>query len=198
MITRALLKTIKSDAEEVLASVAKKHGVKISFGSGSFTPDNATLKMEIASFGDDGQAKTKEARDFERNAEVLYGLKPEDLGAIFTLNGREWRLVGAKPRSPKYPFLAECTKSGKVFKLPLNGVARAINGAPKSQTGLTKNIKEGFQRVACNLSPENLCCDGELPMAQVRKRRAALNREWKALEQRVGRTVSEDEIWSWT
>ncbi len=27
-----------------------------------------------------------------------------------------------------------------------------------------------FQKIDCDLSPENLCCDGELPMAQVRRK----------------------------
>ncbi len=190
MITRALLKTIKSDAEAVLASVAEKHGVKISFGNGKFSADNATLKLEIASIAANGQVKTKEATDFERYASA-FGLKPEDLGTIFTYNGREFKLIGAKPRSTKFPLLAEWTKNGKVFKLPKD----AVN--PNIITGLTEAAKQEFLSLASRLSPENLHCDGEVSRTEANRRRAAINREWKDLEQRVGRKITEDQVWTW-
>ena len=195
MITRSLLRTFKADAEAALLDVAKKHNVQISFGNGSFTSENATLKLEIATIGTDGEAKTKEAIDFERYAS-RYGLSPEDLGTIFVYNGTEYKLIGAKPRSTKYPLLAKNVKSGKVYKVPATAIPSSM-GKEVPGFGLTEDAKKNFVRLACNLSPENLSCDGELPMAQVRKRRASLNREWKSLEQTVGRFVSEDEVWSW-
>ena len=32
-----------------------------------------------------------------------------------------------------------------------------------------------FQKIDCDLSPENLCCDGELPMAQVKRKAKMLH-----------------------
>jgi hypothetical protein len=193
MITRTLLRTIRIDAQAALLDVAAKHGVQLTFGNGSFARDgsNASLKLEIAGIANDGAVMTKEATDFKRCA-TSYGLTPKDLGIIFTVNGKQLKLLGCNPRNHKYPIIAMGVKNGKRYKLESDAVK------PVEVVGFTKNIKEGFQRVACSLSPENLCCDGELPMAQVRKRRTALNREWKALEKRAGRTVSEDEVWSWT
>jgi hypothetical protein len=51
-----------------------------------------------------------------------------------------------------------------------------------------------FDALTCRLSPENLCCDGEISRAQVRQRHAAIMREWKALEKQFGGPVSQEEI----
>ncbi len=190
MITRSLLKTIKTDAEAALMDVAAKHGVQFSFGNGTFTTDNASLKLEIAGITDSGVVKTKEATDFERYASS-FGLTPEDLGTTFTYNGREFKLLGCKPRNRKFPLIAENTKSGKRFKLPKDAVK------PATKTGLTEGAKQEFLSLASRLSPENLHCDGEISRAQANKRRAQINREWRDLETQVGRKISEDEVWTW-
>jgi hypothetical protein len=56
---------------------------------------------------------------------------------------------------------------------------------------LTENhLMEAF-RIFGELSPENLCCDGELPMAQVRVKERKLRADLKALEARVGMKLDE-------
>lgn len=50
--------------------------------------------------------------------------------------------------------------------------------------------------VYCQLSPENLSCDGELPMAAVRRRAASLNARLQALFVELGRRVSESEVYA--
>lgn len=62
---------------------------------------------------------------------------------------------------------------------------------------MTKLQKQTFLRLASQLSPENLSCDGELPRYRVRSKYARLMKEWKALEREVGRKVTEDEVWDW-
>ena len=61
--------------------------------------------------------------------------------------------------------------------------------------GITAEQREKFLTLACRLSPENLCCDGEISAAQARRKAKVLNRQWKELEGEVGRKVSEDEVW---
>jgi hypothetical protein len=61
---------------------------------------------------------------------------------------------------------------------------------------LTKAAREQFLSIACQLSPENLCCDGEAPMSYVRKRVKELHKQWANLEQVVGRKVTEDELYT--
>jgi hypothetical protein len=62
-------------------------------------------------------------------------------------------------------------------------------------TPLSYQIFQKFLKLATDLSPENLSCDGELPFREVQKRFNALRRKWKMLEDIVGRKVTEEEIW---
>jgi hypothetical protein len=48
-----------------------------------------------------------------------------------------------------------------------------------------------FDRLRCELSPENLFCDGEISRTQAMKKRAAIIRCWKELELIVGHRVQE-------
>jgi hypothetical protein len=52
-----------------------------------------------------------------------------------------------------------------------------------------------FKGLSSMLSPENLSADGELPQSAVRKRKRFLLSEWKRLERKVGRVVTEEEVW---
>jgi hypothetical protein len=63
---------------------------------------------------------------------------------------------------------------------------------------ITREDKRRFLDLACQLSPENLCCDGEISMAQARRREWFVRDKWSKLEAMVGRKVSEDEVWNWT
>jgi hypothetical protein len=49
--------------------------------------------------------------------------------------------------------------------------------------------------VECQLSPENLTCDGELPQYRVRQRAAKLNRQRRTLVAELGREPTDTEIW---
>lgn len=70
---------------------------------------------------------------------------------------------------------------------------RVTNG---TVAALPAALKEQFLQLASQLSPENLTCDGELSRAAVANRRKSLQRQWNALEQRIGRKVTESEVWA--
>ena len=59
---------------------------------------------------------------------------------------------------------------------------------------LSEGLLERFDRVANELSPEWLTCDGELSRAEVRRKLKRLKAEWRALEAEAGRAVTEDEV----
>jgi hypothetical protein len=44
-----------------------------------------------------------------------------------------------------------------------------------------KDLQNLVDRLSCQLSPENLCCDGELPMREVRSRAKLYNGTYKDL-----------------
>lgn len=62
---------------------------------------------------------------------------------------------------------------------------------------MTKTQKQKFEMLSNRLSPENLCCDGEISRTQVKVRYRLIKKEWRELEKEVGRTVSEEEVEGW-
>jgi hypothetical protein len=62
---------------------------------------------------------------------------------------------------------------------------------------IPSDLMEQFVNVATAFSPENLCCDGEASPAQVKKTMKRLTAEWKALEKKAGRKVTEEEVWGY-
>jgi hypothetical protein len=58
-------------------------------------------------------------------------------------------------------------------------------------------LKERFLSLSSQLSPENLCCDGELRGAALKRKEADLRRQWHELEKEAGQSVSEEETWAW-
>jgi len=60
---------------------------------------------------------------------------------------------------------------------------------------LSKAMKDRFLTLACALSPENISWDGERPKADIARERACLLAQWRALENKVGRPVTEMEVW---
>lgn len=52
--------------------------------------------------------------------------------------------------------------------------------------------------VECDLSPENLSCDGEVSLTYQRQKYRQLMKKRKVLIRELGRTVSEDEIWDYS
>ena len=62
---------------------------------------------------------------------------------------------------------------------------------------MTKKQKEKFESLSCQLSPENLTCDGELSNSEVQSRYCKLKKEWRKLEAQVGHNVSESDVWKW-
>lgn len=60
---------------------------------------------------------------------------------------------------------------------------------------MTDEQRQEFENLACALSPEHLHCDGESSPAQAQRKYDAIMKKWRALEDKVGRNVSEDELW---
>tara|TARA_R110002020_G_scaffold6363_1_gene26923 strand:- start:1595 stop:2086 length:492 start_codon:yes stop_codon:yes gene_type:complete len=104
-----------------LVSLAKRHGLQIERGRGTFDADGThfSLKLEISAPNESGELLSKEAKDFQTHA-LSYGLKPEALGQRFKGNvpsGKaEYEIIGAMPRARKYPILAKKLSDGKTYK----------------------------------------------------------------------------------
>lgn len=60
---------------------------------------------------------------------------------------------------------------------------------------MTPELLKAFMNLASRLSPENLHCDGEISRTEARGRERIIRSEWRSLEGKLGRKVSEDEVW---
>lgn len=126
-IDKAVLNCVRSLIEEALKSVnSELEGATISLtGGGTYCAENATIKLELA-LEDNGKVATRAATDYKRNAKWL-GLPSDGIGKVFkAFNGKRYRITGLKPRSKKYPVLAEDVVTGKTFKFPAMSVTNGL------------------------------------------------------------------------
>ena len=101
---------IAEKAEKILAEFAKSEGLILTYDSGSYSDEKFTMRLSFACINEDGIPA-----EFAKKA-VRMGLSPSDYGRVFTVNGRDFRLVGLKSRAPKFPLVAEsCDASKQLF-----------------------------------------------------------------------------------
>lgn len=78
-----------------------------------------------------------------------------------------------------------------------NDWRKMFNKEPLRRPRTPEECKPLFGMLAGMLSPENLCCDGELPYRQVQAKARRLNKAWMELEEIFGREVDESETYRW-
>jgi hypothetical protein len=132
--TRDSIRALRPRLQAALDPVAKELGIQIKAGNAAYDPDGgtATVKVEMAVIGPDGTVARPEARVFQQLARLL-GLQEDDLGKQFSHGGTKFRITGCAARSQKFPILAARVTDGKVFKFPVEAVARGL-GRPYSGT----------------------------------------------------------------
>ena len=89
---------------------------------------------------------------------------------------------------------------GKTF-VPDNTDTAHLNKHLVNPDGSAMTTDDAMWRISgihCELSPENLTCDGELDGASIRRKSRRLNGELRTLERFVGRKVDECEAWDFT
>lgn len=90
-----------------------------------------------------------------------------------------------KTKATKLPvYLQRKLDSAKVFK---------FRKMPDYET--EAGILEALADLDCELSPENLCCDGELSKTETAKKFREIKTAWKFLEKRLGRKVPCEADW---
>jgi hypothetical protein len=93
-----------------------------------------------------------------------------------------------KPEPKGHPCIG-CPDGAKMTCGPCEKIA-----AYRADAIITEALRAQFEDLACQLSPENLTCDGELSRARVNQRRREINQKWAALEREVGHKVDVAEI----
>ncbi len=56
-----------------------------------------------------------------------------------------------------------------------------------------EELMKALDQLCGELEPENISCDGECSMTQIRARQSAIRGEWKEIERKLGKKVSHDE-----
>lgn len=122
MITRATLKVLREDINQALASVGKKHNLKLEAGHISFTESHLTLKVEGTVVG----AKSRDAELYERSA-ALNKLPPLD--TEITLQGKVFIVRGMKSRG-RNCVMIDRKSDGKGYVCDIDTILRAVPKAP--------------------------------------------------------------------
>lgn len=136
------LKTLRADIDAAFASIRQKHGISISIGNISYSPEKATSRVTMVAIGDPSLASDPRAvaqaklqSDFKLYA-PSFGLKPEQYGAIIKHGRDTYKLVGFSPRSPRFPILATNIANGKTFKLPESAIVSLQSKEHKELYGI--------------------------------------------------------------
>ncbi len=105
-IDRQAIKSLREPIEAALEALGTKMGISFQAGNGTYGEETGHFKLLMTVVGADGTAKETMAIDFERDA-VMLGLKASDLGKTFSVYGKNYVIVGCKPRSYKRPIIGQ-------------------------------------------------------------------------------------------
>jgi hypothetical protein len=121
-IDKDTCRKIRDELNKVLEPFGKKFGLVVHAGNATYSENNAVFKVEVNTVDQDGNAISREAEAFTKNA-FVYGLKPEHLNQTFkSFHGESFEIIGLATRSNKYPILAKNLENGKTYKFPAEQV----------------------------------------------------------------------------
>lgn len=190
-LTHPQVRQLREQLNATLAAFAKTHGyhaIQLA-GSVSFDPSRGTFRARIEGAKVISAAALPTGnivREQDYNRYRAMNPRLPALGECVTINGKAYKIVGKRGRS------AMLELNGKEYRYALARLP--------GKTTIQLSEKEAWQqlvKLVGELSPENLTCDGELPRSKVEAKRRQILAEWAILERRLGRQVTEDEVWSW-
>ena len=199
MNLREKCKQLRAALDAALVQVSKNVGLNVTVeGSMSYDPSAGTVKVKLLAVApnENGEIESVEAKDF-KSACWQYGLRPDDLGKTFRFRNETYTLIGAKPRSSRFPLLGK-RSDGKVFKFAVEDIARQLNpnpAKPKSDPRTKEAILQELRDVENQLSPEWLSADGERSVSAIRRLSAQLNAKRRRLVAELGREPTSEELY---
>lgn len=132
--------------------------------------------------------------DFQKGDRVLFGRSngEKTLGEVVKVNRAKLKIKQLEARGTyrAYPV-------GTVWTVPPSLCTKASGSTPVPEAPKPKRpegeILNEIRGIYASLSPENLSCDGELPISHVRRRAASLRGQLRVCFRELGREVSESE-----
>lgn len=154
-----------------------------------------------------GGISTKDLSLLSRKEDInllMRGNMSFQIGQTVQLNGKDYKITGTHAKS----FLLE--RDGKIYKATADKLAKIQNQNTQKQSSVldrrlayqrlfNKDAKlpeteaefeAWFEGLRGELSPENLCCDGEASRSQINNKLRDINACWAELENRLGRKVA--------
>lgn len=118
-MNKSQIKNIRKDMNAALEKVTEKHGVAFEIGTIRF--DRFGFSVSVKAVKLDGDESTdQESIDrakFERDVARSFDVSPDLFHQTFEYGGDSYKIVGYKPRSRKYPIVAE-NQNGTRYKFP--------------------------------------------------------------------------------
>lgn len=103
-------KLLRKEVTAALEKTLAEFGLKAELGNMTYNGQTVSTKLTIAVAEYD-----KQTEEFNNHC-WKFGLTADNFGDLFESNGKQYQLVGIKPRSHKYPFIGERVSDRKKFK----------------------------------------------------------------------------------
>lgn len=120
--TNENFKKFRKDVDEALRSVGEKYGVDIQSKDISYSNYDFTLKLYVLK--NDGNNDGKKQLFAEHCK--FYGFEESDYEREFTVDGKNYKLVGFNVNSPKNCCSIYCTSNGNTYKCSSEYVKRGF------------------------------------------------------------------------
>lgn len=103
----------RKELNKLLGDYGRANGILFQIGTITYSSNQFKCQLTATS------GETKEDADkveWNKNCH-RFGFTPEEFGKTVKFNGSNYRLVGIKPRSHRYPIIVEHTVTKRRFKL---------------------------------------------------------------------------------
>jgi len=123
-LDKLTVRHIRKRLTNIVQPLAKELGVTIDLGNCTFSANNCRFPLKVSLLDASGKAITEDAECFRNNAK-LFGFEVDDFGRKFAFQGRQYTICGLRPKSRKYPIMAQ-SDNGKTYKFPCRTVLSAL------------------------------------------------------------------------
>lgn len=163
---------------ERMIELEKKYNINIVHGNITYDATGFRFKSECSIVG--------RKVELSNSAEIKIG------DTIRLHNGISAVIVNINARARKNPYQAK-TEDGRMIAFG-DDYFRMCMVRRWHGTELPKQIEEKLGSLCCQLSPENLTCDGELTKWEIRKREQNILKQWYHIEKEVGFQIDPTEF----
>lgn len=113
-LDKSTIQTIRGEIALALKDIENRYGIVLKTGSCRYSSSAATMKLEIATIGSQGEVVDVEMAALRANYRLL-GLEDKHLTQQFRLGGKTFQLKGYKAARYAKPFSLHCVDDGKTY-----------------------------------------------------------------------------------